>query len=673
MKFSNIVAGIVLITTIGCDGSYDVPIIDDGFKGIKVPEGFDFATTREVDLSITVRNAYQVLSGVPVTVYLDHPITGDSLNPDARKLKTLSSDLHGVIETKIVIPIAASELFLYTEFIGLEQIARVEVVGGSVNYTFGGSAASPLAFENRTDKSRFKSSSFYTYMGGWNSIGKPDYLEAKNDVISAALLNDINTSLPEKSPVTTSHPSYLATGNETDVQLDAEADVWITFVHEGAGYLNSLGYYTYPAGTILTSISQIQKHIIIFPTVDYVRYGGGLESGNKVFLGRFPAGTALGWFLVQGGYTNGIVEKKLTFYSEPALNPETKPEIRQHTVLLNDPNRKILLLGFEDLSRQGYCDNDFNDAVFYVTANPPTAVNTGNIPLIDSPNDRDKDGVFDNYDKYPDDITKAYNHFYPAEGQFGTLVAEDLWPAYGDFDFNDLVTDYQFHTVIDAQNRVVEMNIKVKVRAIGASFANGLGFELPVAPSAIASVSGQVVPDGLFPLSANGTEKGQSKAVIIAFENAYDLLPHPGGGTGVNVVPGSTWVVPKEITVRVTFTAPVPEKSISNAPYNPFLIINGTRGKEIHLASYPPTSLADVTLFGLNKDHTVPASGKYYVSEDNFPWMLNIPLSFQYSIEKGDLEKAYTHFRSWASSGGSLYPDWYNPSEGYQNKERIYK
>jgi LruC domain-containing protein len=667
------IAGILLTVLFACDRSGEIPVEDIGFKGIVVPDGFEYATTRHVTLRVKVKNTFENLPGVPVMLYLDNPIINDSLNPGARFLKTLDSDLNGEIDTRITIPAMEDSIFLYTEFIGLEQVAPVNIVGAAAEYRYGETSETlPLMFQG-TYTAHLKSGSIYSYMGTWNAIGTPDYLASPNDIISAAFLNDLNSSLPEKISVQTSHPSYLADGNEPNLKLTADADVWVTFVHEGAGFLNSLGYYTYQSGTSPTSISQIKKHTIIFPNVDYVRYGGALVSGNKVFLGRFPAGTSIGFFLIQGGFTSGTIQQKLTFYSDKALNAETVASLKQHTVLLNDLQRKLLLLGFEDLSRQANCDNDFNDAVFYVTANPPTAINTDNLPPVDSPYDRDKDGVVDYSDKYPDDPEKAYDYFYPDKGQYGSLVAEDLWPSYGDFDFNDLVTDYHFHLIANGQNKVVEMNIKLKVRAIGASFKNGLGFELPVSPDVIGSVIGQNLPDGLFKLSANGTETGQSKAVIIAFENAFDLLPHPGGGTGVNVKPGSIRVESKEMTVTIVFSTPVPEKELSNAPFNPFLIINGNRGKEIHLAGYQPTSLADNSYFGQGQDNTSPTSSRFYLSIDNYPWMLNLPVSFEYPVEKDDIVQAYKHLGTWASSGGTMFSDWYQNIEGYQDKTKIFR
>jgi hypothetical protein len=38
---------------------------------------------------------------------------------------------------------------------------------------------------------------------------------------------------------------YLSSTDNGNIELIADAEVWITFVHEGAGYKNALGYYTH--------------------------------------------------------------------------------------------------------------------------------------------------------------------------------------------------------------------------------------------------------------------------------------------------------------------------------------------------------------------------------------------------------------------------------------------
>jgi hypothetical protein len=224
----------------------------------------------------------------------------------------------------------------------------------------------------------------FSYMGQYNNMGVPDNLEDSSDAIGQLFLNDINAALPDMKPVPSFHPEYIAQNNETDVVLKAHADIWITFVSEGGDYTNALGYYTYNASNPPKSASEIKTRWIIFPNVSLVGSGGGLKSGNKIYLGSFEAGTALGWFVVADAFKNGkVTQGKYIVYSEPALNPEKDPKLKAHTVLLKDAQRGKLVLSFEDMLRDQGSDQDFNDLTFYITANPYSAINTDALVSID--------------------------------------------------------------------------------------------------------------------------------------------------------------------------------------------------------------------------------------------------------------------------------------------------
>jgi LruC domain-containing protein len=56
----------------------------------------------------------------------------------------------------------------------------------------------------------------------------------------------------------------------------------------------------------------------------------------------------------------------------------------------------------------------------------------------------------------------------------GTIAFEDLWPSYGDYDFNDVALNYQVILKLNAQNLAVQMDLTV-VKSNGAGFTNGIG------------------------------------------------------------------------------------------------------------------------------------------------------------------------------------------------------
>lgn len=225
----------------------------------------------------------------------------------------------------------------------------------------------------------------YNYLGEFNEQGAPLYLE-ENDVVSQETLDMIANSLPESYPVPDFNPHYISSGYDTDLIIDAPAEVWVTFVSEGAGYKNVLGFYTYDINDPSPIAPKPEDITIIFPNVSAQGSGGELEVGNKVKIGTFPANIGVGWVLLANAWANGCVgEGQWQLYSNPDYNPEAQEELRYHNVLLSDPESERIILGFEDIRRDNAgCDNDFNDAVFYITANPYTALRTANYADVNS-------------------------------------------------------------------------------------------------------------------------------------------------------------------------------------------------------------------------------------------------------------------------------------------------
>lgn len=287
--------------------------------------------------------------------------------------------------------------------------------------------------------------------------------------------------------------------------------------------------------------------------------------------------------------------------------------------------------------------------------------------------DADSDGVADADDDYPNDATRAYDNFYPAAG-FGTLMFEDLWPATGDYDFNDLVVDYRYNLVTNAANKVVEMKGKYVTRAIGASFHNGFAFQLDNIPSArITGVTGASYHGATWlDNGASGVESGQTYANVVVFDDAQKVLPSPGG-SGSNTIPSNPRVAPDTTSVTVTFSTAVGQTtSIADITFNPYIIIDQVRGKELHLPNYVPSSKVNTSFFGQMQDDTRPASNKYYKTANNLPWALNVSSSIPYTHTTNDFVTAYLKFAEWAQSNGTLYTDWYLNNVGYRDASKLF-
>lgn len=288
--------------------------------------------------------------------------------------------------------------------------------------------------------------------------------------------------------------------------------------------------------------------------------------------------------------------------------------------------------------------------------------------------DADSDGVADSEDAYPADATRAYDNWYPA-ASYGTLMFEDLWPATGDYDFNDLVIDYRYNLVTNASNKVVEMKSKFVTRAIGASFHNGFAFQLnSLVPSKVTAISGtRNFGANWISNASNGCDNGQTYANIIVYDDAQQVLTSPGG-SGTNVILSNPYVAPDTTSVTVTFTSTSGQMiNLGDVIFNPYIIVDQTRGKEVHLPDYVPSTKASSSYFGVDQDNTIPASNRYYKTVNNLPWALNVTSSILYMHTINDFVTGYLHFAEWAQSSGATYTDWYsNTASGYRDNTKLY-
>ncbi len=297
-------------------------------------------------------------------------------------------------------------------------------------------------------------------------------------------------------------------------------------------------------------------------------------------------------------------------------------------------------------------------------------------PLPQPITDTDLDGVPDAQDQYPSDQYRAYNSLYPASDT-STLAFEDLWPSYGDYDLNDLVVDYKFRVVSNAQHEVVELFGTFILKASGASVQSGFGFTLPNVPAAsvISTTGYSILPSSFYSLGANGTENGQAWATVMVFDAAKRFVPHGNTNPEIQSDPYKYFNIYLQLMNNGT-PGPggaVNVNTLDIQGFNPFLVSGASRGKEVHLPGYPPTSLANLSFFGTEDDDSNPATGKYYQSNTNLPWALDICTEFDYPIEKAPITECYLYFPSWAESSGNQHPDWYTDKPGHRNSHKIYK
>jgi len=265
---------------------------------------------------------------------------------------------------------------------------------------------------------------------------------------------------------------------------------------------------------------------------------------------------------------------------------------------------------------------------------------------------------------------------------------EDLWPSTADYDFNDMVVDnlntFEIRNVQNqpsGQKRPTGLGNKVisqlkgtyVVQANGAGFNNGLAVQLfgehynqdgSITP--INDISNYISNFKFTNSSdkANGGAKVEllpnGEVVIIIFAKINDVKGSAYQNTDANIL--------FELGDTINFTIDINTKidqdywngKLCNFRYShPFLLQNGNRSLEIHVAGEKPTMMANTSLFGTSEDNTNLAVGRTYVSKrKNFPWALSVPSNFIWATEKVDLLSAYPTFSNWIKNNKQNLNEW---------------
>lgn len=456
-----------------------------------------------------------------------------------------------------------------------------------------------------------------------------------------------------------------------------------------SGRFNNFGEL-YVTGHITTSGEFNNYDYIV--TNDYITINVGATLNNYCNLTAKSVLTVNGK-LVTNTYTkainqivigsSGVIEMQSGAYMSTnyLINSGTIKGIGTINSIVKSAGITVLNTGSKIEGNISYCDNngiEVNNGSFVGAA---TQSCSGYIPIGNcNPEgfgtftvpDADSDGIADALDEYPNDPNRAFNQFYPCATTCSNFAFEDLWPARGDFDFNDHIVAYNLHKVFSANYEIVDFKVKVKPRAVGAGYDNGFGFSLDYVPSnAVGFVAGSILTRGIISTNANGTEAGQTHATIIVYDSPEPLL-HRGGGSMFNTIQANPRGNSDTAYISLTFFTNVADSIVPFKEFNPFLFTNRRRGYEIHLPNKKPTDLANMSLFGTAADRSEPSSGKYYKGVNGLPWAIEIPENFNYPQEKISILDTYNFFDDWALSGGASYPNWFRNFGAYTNPENLF-
>jgi LruC domain-containing protein len=507
------------------------------------------------------------------------------------------------------------------------------------------------------------------YSSNYDSSGIPKAITERM-VPSTDFLTRLAAGLPEQRDIRTTNPDLISDDYGANVRLKKKARLYVRFIHEGASYMNSFGFFTFQDGEAPAGKADVRETVVL-PNASFHNDGGssaGLRSGDSWYLGEFEAGTNMGFFVVANGYssktgvtnvpTGGPPGGDWIFYTLKLLNYESNPVLQAHTVLLVDGPTGQVVLGMEDILRTSSgCDHDFNDVVFTVRSEPEDAIEIQDLTELPQPGDGDGDGVPDDYDDHPDDDERAFDLYTPSESGVGTLVFEDSWPYTGDYDFNDLVMNYQFVRVTNSGGRIVDLGARFTLAARGSENLNGFAWALPgVSPDLLQTATLKVGDDSATTITP---EPGQDYLTFALFPDSSVYEPSTRSCAYFNTEEGCDMGVGPTFELWLTFKTPQSQANVGLPPWDPFIFRTGQRGLEVHLPDHPPSSLADMSLFRTGADDSDPARGRWYLDICNLPWVLDIPAEWNWPVEGTTILATYPDFQPWAESLGANNRNWY--------------
>lgn len=634
----------------------EVPIDELEITELQIPSGFEFSTEKQIQLIINdntanVRyNVYayneEVSVGNQIT-YLneeDEEETGFEVSVDNLNHLIFSGvPAGGKIEHSFVVPNYFEKLYIRRKEGFKYSSAVVNIVSNLVTYTY-----TPDSSGKRASNGKPMVEDFLYCVNGGGDLFQVDPLTGAYTFISDMPMGSWTAAIDQENnmlySIGKSNPYPL-------MRYDIVNDTWTTVGNVGNGgprldYNKQDGLLYFSTGAKLFTIDPQNANILsnwIINGLDKTQGGDmAFAEDGTIFLSSFSGLYRLD-LNSDGDYDAIRISGEDLPFQPTSMTFDSNNEL---WLANNGGNSNLIVMDTETGGWEyRYGPNSTSGITYDRAINDLTTFRVFDEVTVDP--DTDGDGITDSNDEYPDDADKAFQQFTPSKYGWGTLAFEDLWPFLGDYDFNDTAVNYRFVAVLNADNMAVQLDVHFEVTSDGAGLINAFGIELEsIAPSLIESVTGTVLTEDFINVASNGVEQGQNRAVIILFDDNHAMLNVP-------------------TTVSIKFTTPITTTQLGLAPFNPFIIVNGDRGKEIHLPNRFRTTLGvnDTTVGGVNRDE----DGNYK-TDTGLPWAINIMHNFKPPKENIPVNQAYNFFNEWATSGGTLFQDWYKDSAGYRNE-----
>ena len=601
----------------------------DVYQGPKEDEKefntFPFSTVqKDVNLNVNYVNG-AVQSNVYFEVYDEMPVAESEYGTytkrqDVNYLFAAYTKEDGTYQGKLELPSYLTKVYIYSPAFFAQTLMEANVVDGSIKATDNTSTdtraitKTDYPYDSYLVSNKYGNEVWKTWLGTYNMYKNGDInykyhgnlAATENDGLYTAHTRIINTH-------TTCPEEYRG---YSDMYVNKDAEVVVTFLGQNTCWTCSLGYYYYKDG------EQAKQSAGINPlTAVQLMYYPNIATGSKEgATTTFPAGYRIGFVLATNGWSNhvggfkGYKKYRAATSSGLSLNDKGVNFEKQRTAVYRYGD--WILTSFEDYMT----DENFSDVVITLKSNPVDAID--DIPVTNP--DEDKTSI---------DFLK------------GTYAFEDLWPSQGDYDMNDVVVRYNYGSTFDEKNLIYSESFTFKTFQNIASNQNGLAFRLKTEGN-IESTSYSI------------RQQGEKEFTETTFEyepqdNVYLLTTNVKENMGA------------EYKVTVNYSKPISKQSEAQA----FIFKNDADGLrwEVHVPQEIPTSKINTKYFGQGDDASKPNQSIYYVRKGNYPFAFFLSRATESDLsklldsanEKKAINLLYSGYDGWVSSNGEKNKDWY--------------
>jgi len=247
-----------------------------------------------------------------------------------------------------------------------------------------------------------------------------------------------------------------------------------------------------------------------------------------------------------------------------------------------------------------------------------------------------------------DPMAVANWNYFPSSSSFYVVGYEDLYPAKGDYDFNDLTVAYRLQYGLNANGDVIAIQGLAYLITRGSSYSHDWHLGIAIQGNVDGAMTCTTYPDyrnnplANQPCSASNGAINSGDLDITVFEDTRNLFPDPAGSVFVNSQELYTapWFLkffqgPRS-EFRLDLSSPVSPGAIAAAPFDPYLRVLDTN-RIVKLLEVDPA----------------------YQDSNGFPFGMLLTAAWKPPLEFTDTGIAYPYFNDFVMSEGNSSTNWY--------------